>query len=311
MPALTAMEAMVIWSRACGRRIPTVNWRMAWNHRQGTRPGARASSMVCARSTTSASWPSEGQRLPDEQHEHGAGDTGEGGHGEAGADDLAHLVVALALPWCPARVSWADSARADGGRDLVADGGDEADAHGAQLVEEDDGQSARGECLAVPSMPIITVSVVVSATCASWVRMSGTARVARARLSRRRVVSWHGGHQILRSLVSISSISRSSGGIEEVAGVHPVVVEDGVHVLLAAVVDEGDHSACPAAGTAAGSGPRGRPRPPNRRSAARCGRPRGRWRRLRRRRPCTPSSIRSKSTSAPISAPSGVPVPDW
>ncbi len=42
---------------------------------------------------------------------------------------------------------------------------------------------------AVPSMPIITVSVVVRATWASWVRTRGTARAARARLSRRSVVT--------------------------------------------------------------------------------------------------------------------------
>lgn len=42
---------------------------------------------------------------------------------------------------------------------------------------------------AVPSRPIMTVSVVVRATWASWVRISGTASVAKARLSRRRMLS--------------------------------------------------------------------------------------------------------------------------
>lgn len=54
-PAFTAIEAIVMRSRACGRRMPTVNWRIAWNHRHGSSPGAVAYSTGFAASTTSGS----------------------------------------------------------------------------------------------------------------------------------------------------------------------------------------------------------------------------------------------------------------
>jgi hypothetical protein len=94
-----------------------------------------------------------GQGLADEDHQDGAGESGECGEGHARPDYGTDLVVGR-LP-CGAAVADAVAAavflvggslRAGGrGGYPVADGGEQADAHGADLVEDDDGQTARGE----------------------------------------------------------------------------------------------------------------------------------------------------------------------
>lgn len=94
-----------------------------------------------------------GQGLAYEDHQDGAGDTGEGGHGEAGPDDRPYFALCVVRVVCR-KLSRAVRVRGGGalgrlplgaggrGGYPVADGRHEADAHGAQLVEDDDRQAA-------------------------------------------------------------------------------------------------------------------------------------------------------------------------
>lgn len=111
-------------------------------------PGARAASIPCARGDDGV-LAEEGGGLPDEDHEDRPRDAGEGGDGHRGAHQAAYLFAARGRG-VGRRGAFGplDSFGAGGGgRDLVPDGGDEPDAHGAQLVEDDEGQAAGREGL--------------------------------------------------------------------------------------------------------------------------------------------------------------------